>query len=59
MENGSKSTIIAESGDKTLKNILERLSSKSKINYKNYIILSNIMKKMMRILIMQLILKPS
>ena len=35
MENGSKSTIIAESGDKTLKNILERLSSTSKINYKN------------------------
>lgn len=36
MENGSKSTIIAESGDKSLKNILERLASKSKINYKNF-----------------------
>jgi hypothetical protein len=35
MENGSGSTIIAESGDKTLKNILERLSSKEKISYKN------------------------
>ncbi len=36
MEIGSKSTIIAESSDKTLKNILERLFSKSKINYKNF-----------------------
>jgi hypothetical protein len=35
MENGSGSTVIAESGDKTLRNILERLSIKEKISYKN------------------------
>jgi hypothetical protein len=33
---GSKSTILQESGEKTLKNILERLASKSKINFRNY-----------------------
>jgi hypothetical protein len=35
MENGSGSTILAELGDKTLRNILERLSSKEKISHKN------------------------
>jgi hypothetical protein len=33
---GSKSTILQESGEKTLKHILERLASKSKINFRNY-----------------------
>jgi hypothetical protein len=36
MENGSKSTILSESGDKTLKNVLEKLAQKSMINYKNF-----------------------
>jgi hypothetical protein len=36
MENGSKSTIISDSGDKTLKNVLEKLAQKSMINYKNF-----------------------
>ncbi len=33
---GTKSTILVESGEKTLKHILEKLGSKSKINYKNF-----------------------
>jgi hypothetical protein len=32
---GSKSTIIQESGEKTLKSVLERLAAKNKINFKN------------------------
>lgn len=35
-KDGSKSTILRESGEKTLKNILERLTSKFKINFKNW-----------------------
>jgi hypothetical protein len=32
---GTKSTIIQESGDKTLKSVLERLAAKNKISLKN------------------------
>jgi hypothetical protein len=35
-KDGSKYTVIQESGDKCLKNVLERLASKSKINFKNF-----------------------
>ncbi len=35
-KDGSKYTVIQESGDKVLKNVLERLASKSKINFKNF-----------------------
>lgn len=35
-KDGSKYTIIQESGEKTLKNILERLATKSKINIRNH-----------------------
>ena len=35
-KDGSKSTIIQESGEKNLKNVLERLASKSKINFRNF-----------------------
>ncbi len=32
---GTKSTIIQESGEKTLKSVLERLAAKNRINFKN------------------------
>lgn len=36
IHNDSKSTIIEESGEKTLRNVLEKLSNKNRINYKNF-----------------------
>jgi hypothetical protein len=35
-KDGSKSTILQESGERTLKSVLERLATKNKINYKNF-----------------------
>jgi hypothetical protein len=36
IDNGSKYTILEESGDKTLRNMIERLIAKQKITYKNF-----------------------
>lgn len=35
-QDGNKSTILQESGEKTLKDVIDRLFSKSKISYKNF-----------------------
>jgi hypothetical protein len=35
-KDGSKSTIIQESAEKTLKSVLEKLAAKNKINHKNF-----------------------
>jgi hypothetical protein len=35
-KDGNKYTIIQENGERTLKNVLEKLSTKNKINYRNF-----------------------